>query len=90
MLERNEVARAVESVRNLIQPDGGDFELVEVDGLTGVVRLRLLLRDAACAECVMPRAHLEVVALNMMKKRLPDLSAVTVDDPRDIRVAQED
>jgi Fe-S cluster biogenesis protein NfuA len=90
LLDRNEVMSALESVRNLIRPDGGDFELAEIDDLSGVVRLRLVLRDAACAECVMPKTHLEAVALTMMQKRLSDLDAVTVDDPRDTRAVQED
>lgn len=90
LLDCDEVMNALDSVRNLIRPDGGDFELAEVDDLTGAVRLRLVLRDAGCAECVMPKAHLEAVALSMMRKRLPDLDAVTVDDPRDTRAVQED
>jgi Fe-S cluster biogenesis protein NfuA len=90
LLDCDEVMSALESVRNLIRPDGGDFELVEVDDLAGVVRLRLVLRDAACAECVMPKAHLEAVALSMMQKRLSNLDAVSVEDPRDTRAVQED
>jgi Fe-S cluster biogenesis protein NfuA len=90
LLDCDEVTSALDSVRNLIRPDGGDFELAEVGALTNVVRLRLVIRDAACAECIMPKAHLETVALAMMRKRLPGLEAVTVDDPRDTRVVQED
>jgi Fe-S cluster biogenesis protein NfuA len=90
LLDGDEVKSALESLRNLIRPDGGDFDVPDAGGLANVVRLRLVIRDAACAECIMPRAHLEAVALAMMRKRLPGLETVTVDDPRDSRVVQED
>jgi Fe-S cluster biogenesis protein NfuA len=89
LLDRGEVMSALDSVRNLLRPDGGDLELTGVEA-ANAVRLRLMLRDAACAECIMPKAHLETVALAMMQKRLPGLETVTVDDPRDTRVVQED
>jgi Fe-S cluster biogenesis protein NfuA len=90
LLYGEEVMSALDSVRDLIRPDGGDLELTGVGDLANVVRLRLVFRDAACAECIMPKAHLESVALAIMRKRLPGVESVTVDDPRDTRVVQED
>ncbi|MBL7491429.1 NifU family protein [Frankia sp. AgB1.9] len=81
-MHREDVAGALEGVRNLIQPDGGDFELVSVDGATGQVRIRLLLSDANCAACILPRPALESVALAVLGRRLPAVKSVIVDDPR--------
>jgi Fe-S cluster biogenesis protein NfuA len=66
----------ISPVRDLIKLDGGDIELISVDGSTA--HLRLLLADAECAECVMPRVVLEEVA-----GKLLGLSAVRIDDPRE-------
>lgn len=74
------VGAALEPVRALLTADGGDIELVRVDddGAT----LRLLLRDANCAECVLPKAMLELVAFDLMAPMVPGLSSVVIDDPR--------
>jgi Fe-S cluster biogenesis protein NfuA len=68
-------------VREVLQSDGGDIELVGVDGDTA--RLRLVLETAGCAECVLPRPMLETIALQMMQPLVPGLSAVAIDDPRE-------
>jgi Fe-S cluster biogenesis protein NfuA len=65
----------ISPVRDLIQLDGGDIEVVAVDGST--VELRLLLADAECAECVMPREVLEEVAAKLLGL------TVRIDDPRE-------
>lgn len=44
---QEKVAKVIEEVRPMLQADGGDVELVEVDD-SGVVKLRL---QGACAGC---------------------------------------
>jgi hypothetical protein len=69
-------------VRELLQPDGADVELIGVDGTTA--RLRLVLESVECTtNCVMPRQMIEMVALQLMQPLVPGLTAVTVEDPRD-------
>lgn len=63
----------ISPVRDLIQLDGGDIEVVSEEPL----RLRLILEDAECAECVMPRGVLEEVSSKLLGR------PVTIDDPRD-------
>jgi hypothetical protein len=65
----------VSPVRDLIQLDGGDIEVLSDD--TSGVHLRLILTDAECAECVMPKGVLEEVASKLLG--LP----VRIDDPRE-------
>lgn len=62
-------------VRELLQLDGGDVELVAEDG--GTLHLRLLLESAECAECVLPKPMLEDVATKLLGV------TVVLDDPRE-------
>ena len=65
----------VSPVRDLIQLDGGDIEVLADDGSS--VHLRLILEDAECAECVMPKGVLEEVSSKLLGV------AVRIDDPRE-------
>jgi len=81
MIDTATVTAGLAPVREVLQSDGGDIEVVAVDGTTA--RLRLLLETAGCAECVLPRPMLETIALQMMQPLVPGLSAVEIDDPRE-------
>jgi Fe-S cluster biogenesis protein NfuA len=65
----------ISPVRDLIQLDGGDIELVSIEGTTA--HLQLIIEGAECAECVMPRAVLEEVAGRLLGV------TVRIDDPRE-------
>lgn len=62
-------------VRDILQADGGDIELVSFDG--GTAELRLVLETAECAECVLPKPMLEDVAAKLLGVK------VKIDDPRE-------
>lgn len=62
-------------VRDILQADGGDIELVSFEG--GTAQLRLILETAECAECVLPKPILEDVAAKLLGVK------VTIDDPRE-------
>ncbi len=83
-MERAAVEKALEEVRSLVQADGGDMELVAVDEQGGRVSLRLILEGVECHECVMPRPLLEDIAANMLRRGVPEVTAVTVSDPREL------
>jgi Fe-S cluster biogenesis protein NfuA len=71
---------ALRPAREALQLDGADLELCgERDG---VVHVRLEVKDAACAECVLPRHMLEAVLLTALQRELSHVAAVRVDDPR--------
>jgi Fe-S cluster biogenesis protein NfuA len=72
---------ALEGPRALVQADGGDLELTGVAGTT--IELRLIVESAECAECVMPRQFLEQITLDMVRKDLPAVDAIRIDDPRE-------
>jgi Fe-S cluster biogenesis protein NfuA len=68
-------------VRDILQADGGDIELVSHEG--GTAHLRLIVTGARCAECVLSKPMLETVALKLLQPATPGLTAVVIDDPRD-------
>jgi hypothetical protein len=71
----------IEEVRGLVQADGGDLLLTGV--ADGTVELRLVLEDAHCVECVMPKGFLEQVALDVLRRRGATVAAVRIADPRE-------
>ncbi len=83
MIDEATLAPALDEVRSLVQADGGDMKLVGVDGDAGKVDLLLVLEGASCEECVMPRDFLEQIALEMLRRKVPAVSTVSIDDPRE-------
>jgi Fe-S cluster biogenesis protein NfuA len=81
MIDVATVTAGLEPVRAVLQADGGDIEVVGVDGDS--VSLRLIVEGSECAECVLPRPMLEVVALDLMKPLVPGLAGVVIEDPRE-------
>jgi len=82
MIDASTATTGLAPVRELLQPDGADIELIGVDG--GTARLRLCLENAECTDtCVMPRSMIAMLALQLMQPLVPGLTAVTVDDPRE-------
>ncbi len=73
--------RALVDLRALVASDGADFELIGFDARAEVLRVRLVIPDAQCAECVMPRAALESVATARLAGN--GLRRVVIDDPRE-------
>jgi hypothetical protein len=70
----------VEPLRQLLKLDGADLEFKEERD--GTAYFQLVLRDANCEECVMPREVLEKITLERFQEALPSVSAVKIDDPR--------
>lgn len=71
-VDPGEVAAAVEEARRILSRDGGDIELVAIEGT--VVRVRM---KGACVGC--PRSVLDLrnVVERLVKGRVPGVSAVT-------------
>ncbi len=68
-------------VTALVQADGGDLRLVEINDDSA--HLELILESAECRECVMPRPFLEQVAFDILRRQVPGLTAVAILDPRE-------
>lgn len=75
---------ALEPLRESLQLDGADIELLGVDG--GTAQLALDVSNASCAECVLPRESLESVVVVALRKADPSIAAARVRDPREENV----
>lgn len=68
---REQIEKALESIRPALQADGGDIELVEVAG--GVVKVRL---KGACGSCPMAVLTLRQGVEARLKQMVPGVSRV--------------
>jgi hypothetical protein len=76
-------ADGLATIREMLQADRSDLELLGVDD--GTARFKLLLNDPACSDCVMPRSYLEPMILRHLQSSRPDVHRVILDDPRETR-----
>ena len=68
---KEKVEAALNEIRPMLQRDGGDVELVDIEG--GVVKVRL---QGACAGCPMPQMTLRNGIERVLKERIPEVTAV--------------
>jgi len=68
---REKVEAVINEIRPLLQADGGDIELVEIEG--GVVRVRL---RGACAGCPGAQMTLKMAVERRLKAQVPEVERV--------------
>ena len=68
---KEKVEEALGTIRPLLQADGGDVELVEVDG--GTVKVRL---TGACGGCPMAQMTLKQGIERRLKEMVPEVETV--------------
>jgi Fe-S cluster biogenesis protein NfuA len=68
---KEQVKTALEKVRPMLQADGGDVELIDVN--EGVVTVRL---KGACKGCPMSQMTLKNGIERMLKKEIPEIKSV--------------
>jgi Fe-S cluster biogenesis protein NfuA len=68
---REKVEEAINKIRPMLQADGGDVELVDVQ--EGVVTVRL---QGACAGCPMSQMTLKNGIEKILKKEIPEVVSV--------------
>ena len=78
-----DVEAALEDPRRTLQLDGADLELLGWDESTGTVRARLVLVEAGCEDCVMPRPILEQIVLQAVRRTVSAARHVEIEDPRE-------
>lgn len=72
---KEKIQAALNKVRPMLQADGGDVELVDVED--GVVKVRL---QGACAGCPMSQMTLKNGIENFLKKEIPEVVSVVSAD----------
>ena len=68
---KEKVETALDKIRPMLQADGGDVELVEIDG--GVVKVRL---KGACAGCPMSQMTIKNGVERLLKEQIPEVTSV--------------
>ena len=68
---KEKVEAVLNDIRPMLQRDGGDVELVDIQG--GVVKVRL---KGACAGCPMSQMTLRNGIERVLKDRIPEVTAV--------------
>lgn len=70
---KERVEKALEELRPMLQADGGDVELVEVNEDEGIVKLRL---TGACAGCPFSQMTLKNGIERILKEKIPEVKKV--------------
>ncbi len=68
---REKVEKALESIKPALQQDGGDVELVGIEG--NVVKVQL---QGACHGCPMSQMTLQMGIERVVKQQVPEIEAV--------------
>jgi len=68
---KEKIEKALEKIRPSLMADGGNVELVEVDG--GTVKVRL---TGACGGCPMSQMTLKMGIERLLKKEVPEVEEV--------------
>ena len=69
----SKVKKQLEEVRPMLQMDGGDVELVDVDEKKGIVRVKL---TGHCAHCPMSQFTLQNGIEARLKENIPEVKEV--------------
>lgn len=70
---RQQVQAVVDHIRPLLQADGGDIELVDVDESTGTVSVRL---QGACRGCPSAAMTLKMGVERHLREKVPSVQKV--------------
>ena len=70
---KEKVKEAMDKVRPMLQRDGGDVELVDVDEASGVVKVKL---TGACKGCPMSQMTLKAGIERFIKSEVPEVASV--------------
>ena len=68
---KEKIQAVIDKIRPMLQADGGDVELVDVED--GVVKVRL---KGACAGCPMSQMTLKNGIESFLKKEIPEVKSV--------------
>ena len=78
--KRAQLLAAIAVIRESLQLDGGDLDVLGFEGTTA--RIRLLISKDACHECIMPKDLLEEMILMGIRESIPEVDKVELEDPR--------
>jgi Fe-S cluster biogenesis protein NfuA len=71
-MQKEKIVEVLDRIRPLLQRDGGDVELIDVQE-DGVVKVKLV---GACAGCAMSTMTLKNAIEDTLKKEIPEVKSV--------------
>lgn len=79
---RQRVEQVIKEIQPMIQGDGGDIQLIDVDEKTGKVTVQLY---GACVGCPLSQVTLKAGVERMLKEKIPGIKSVeTIDEAASI------
>jgi len=81
-LDTAAVAAAVDELARVLRADGGDLVLVEADTRADRVRVRVVLDDVSCDDCVLPPPMLYETIEQSIARRVAGEFELLLEDPR--------
>ncbi|MHC4712177.1 MAG: NifU family protein [Planctomycetota bacterium] len=72
-MDKEGVQAVIEEIRPMLQADGGDIELVDVEAEEGIVKVRL---TGACGSCPMAQMTLQMGVHRKLKETYPEIKQV--------------
>lgn len=72
-MDTQSVAKVIEEIRPMIQSDGGDIELLDVDSERGIVKIKF---KGACVGCPLSPITLQAGIQYELKQHFPELTEV--------------
>ncbi len=72
-MDKEKVQAVIDEIRPMLQADGGDIELVDVEPAEGVVKVRL---TGACGCCPMAQMTLQMGVQRRLQKDIPEVKEV--------------
>lgn len=72
---------ALSGLREGFQADGADLELVSIEG--GTARVRLVITDETCQECIVPGTMLRLMLDTALRRACLEVAVVQLEDPRE-------
>ena len=72
-MDREKVQAVIEEIRPMLQADGGDIELIDVEPDDGVVKVRL---KGACGGCPMAQMTLQMGVQRRLQQEIPEVKEV--------------
>lgn len=73
MLNKEQVEKILDEIRPMLQADGGNIELVDLDQKKGVVKVKL---TGGCAGCPMAQLTLKGYVEQTLKEKLPEVKKI--------------
>ena len=70
---KEQVQQVIEQIRPILQGDGGDIQLIDVDEKTGIVTVSL---QGRCGGCPHAQLTLQAVVERKIKEVVPGVTAV--------------